>query len=115
MKQIQLFKILSDSTRMRILALMSAHGELCVCELVHALRLSQPKVSRHLATLRKVGLVRSRRHAQWIYYELDPKMPVWERHIVDAAVVGVEDETVIGADSRRLQMMENRPDHGQSQ
>jgi ArsR family transcriptional regulator len=47
------FKMLADSTRLRCLLLMQAEGELCVCELTHALNLSQPKISRHLAHLRE--------------------------------------------------------------
>lgn len=64
-----LFKALGDETRLRIVALLS-HGELCVCHLEEALRLSQPKVSRHLATLRAAGVVQSRRDGSWVYYRL---------------------------------------------
>ncbi|HFB55036.1 MAG TPA: metalloregulator ArsR/SmtB family transcription factor [Hellea balneolensis] len=112
MKQIQTFKILSDETRLRMLALMAMQGELCVCELVHALELSQPKISRHLANLRKVGIVSSRRHAQWIFYNLDPEMPAWERHVVDAAVEGIQHETIVRKDAGRLANMDGRPQHG---
>ncbi len=112
MKQIKTFKILSDSTRLRMLALVAAEGELCVCELVHALGLSQPKISRHLANLREVGIVSSRRYAQWIFYDLDPKMPAWERHVVDAAVEGIRDEDIVLEDAKRLDAMKNRPQHG---
>jgi len=65
----RLFKALGDETRLRIVALLS-HGELCVCHLEEALRLSQPKVSRHLATLRAAGVVEDRRHGTWVYYRL---------------------------------------------
>lgn len=65
----RLFKALADETRLRIVALL-AHGELCVCHLEEALRLSQPKVSRHLATLRAAGLVEDRREGTWVYYRL---------------------------------------------
>ena len=61
------FKALSDRTRLRILMLLSAEGELCVCELTHALAIPQPKASKHLAILRAAGLVRMRRDAQWSY------------------------------------------------
>lgn len=65
----RLFKALADETRLRIVALLS-HGELCVCHLEEALRLSQPKVSRHLATLRAAGVVLDRREGTWVYYRL---------------------------------------------
>jgi ArsR family transcriptional regulator, arsenate/arsenite/antimonite-responsive transcriptional repressor len=65
----RLFKALSDETRLRIVALL-AHGELCVCHLEEALRLSQPKVSRHLGTLRAAGVVEDRRDGTWVYYRL---------------------------------------------
>jgi ArsR family transcriptional regulator len=68
----RLFKALADETRLRIVALLS-HGELCVCHLEEALRLSQPKVSRHLATLRAAGVVEDRRDGTWVYYRLLPQ------------------------------------------
>lgn len=68
----RLFKALGDETRLRIVALLS-HGELCVCHLVEALSLSQPKVSRHLAILRSAGVVDHRREGTWVYYGLAPQ------------------------------------------
>ncbi len=60
------FKMLADSTRLRCLMLMQAEGELCVCELTHALNLSQPKISRHLAHLRDAGVLLARRNGTWM-------------------------------------------------
>lgn len=65
----QLFKALSDETRLRILALL-ASGELCVCDLLVILELPQSTVSRHLAYLRNSGLVKDRRDGVWMYYRL---------------------------------------------
>ncbi len=65
----RLFKALADETRLRIVALLS-HGELCVCHLEDALGLSQPRISRHLATLRASGVVEDRREGSWVYYRL---------------------------------------------
>ncbi len=71
MKQsVQLFKALADETRLRILALLLAEGELCVCDLIAALKLPQSTVSRHLAFLRKTGWVNDRRCGLWIYYSI---------------------------------------------
>jgi ArsR family transcriptional regulator, arsenate/arsenite/antimonite-responsive transcriptional repressor len=62
-----LFKTLSDPTRLRLLNLL-ASGETCVCELTDTLRVVQPKVSRHLAHLKRVGLVEARRDGKWMHY-----------------------------------------------
>ena len=67
----QLFKAFSDSTRLRLLNLL-AQREHCVCEFQSILRVSQPKISRHLAYLRRSGLVKTRRSGKWIYYSLAP-------------------------------------------
>ncbi len=63
-----LFKALADETRLQMLALLLRHGELCVCDLEHALDITQSKSSRHLKTLRQAGLVDARRQAVWIHY-----------------------------------------------
>lgn len=69
-------KALADRTRLRILALLKA-GEICVCHVQGSLGISQPKASRHLAYLRRAGLVRTRRQGHWIYYRVaDPGDPV---------------------------------------
>jgi len=62
-----LFKTLSDPTRLRLLNLL-AEGETCVCELTDTLRVVQPKVSRHLARLKRAGLVDARRDGKWMHY-----------------------------------------------
>lgn len=79
MKQyVDLFKALSDETRLRIMVLLS-EKELCVCQIEAALGLPQVKVSRHLTVLRNAGLVRDRRDGLWIYYSLSlPKNMVEE-------------------------------------
>ena len=71
------FKALADDTRLRILALLQA-GEICVCDIHGSLGLPQPTVSRHLAYLRKAGLVHGRKDGLWVHYRLaslpDPVM-----------------------------------------
>jgi ArsR family transcriptional regulator len=64
-----LFRAFADETRLRILNLLG-EGELCVCDLCLVLDEIQPKISRHLATLRRAGLVRVRREGKWKYYAL---------------------------------------------
>ena len=65
----RLFQALGDATRLRILGLLLA-GEICVCDIHETLRISQPKASRHLAYLRRSGLVATRRQGLWVYYRL---------------------------------------------
>src|SRR3984957_10058863 len=65
----RMFRAFSDPTRLRILNLLRP-GELCVCDLVRVLRVPQPKVSRHLAYLRRAGLVTGRKDGLWMYYTL---------------------------------------------
>lgn len=65
-----LFKTLSEPVRLRIIYLLLKEGELCVCDLVETLELSQSVVSRHLAYLRNNGLVSTRREGVWVYYRI---------------------------------------------
>ncbi len=69
-KQLEdLFKALADATRLRILRLLMA-GEVCVCDIHETLKIPQAKASRHLAYLRRAGLVTTRRDGLWIHYSL---------------------------------------------
>lgn len=63
------FRALADRTRLRLLHLMGAE-EICVCFLVEILKTNQPKISRHLAYLRRAGIVGARREGQWIHYRI---------------------------------------------
>jgi ArsR family transcriptional regulator, arsenate/arsenite/antimonite-responsive transcriptional repressor len=64
-----LFKALADRTRLRLLNLMSA-DEICVCFFVETLKTNQPKISRHLAYLRRAGIVAARRDGKWMHYRV---------------------------------------------
>jgi ArsR family transcriptional regulator len=66
-------KALGDKTRLQILALLKEE-ELCVCELVEILKISQPAVSQHMRRLKSVNLVKERRQGQWVFYSLDGSM-----------------------------------------
>ncbi len=68
---VEFFKILSDSTRLRILLLLNQR-ELCVCQMMGALGMPQPRVSQQLALLKRAGLVAPYRNGKWIYYRLSP-------------------------------------------
>ena len=78
-----LFKALADATRLRILGLLLS-GEVCVCDIHESLKIPQPKASRHLAYLRRAGLVEARREGTWMHYRLADLDPV-VREIVQTA------------------------------
>ena len=80
---VQLFKCLADETRARLMFLIHREGELCVCELTCALQQIQPKISRHLAMLRKAQLLLDRRQGQWVYYRLNPLLPDWALSVIN--------------------------------
>ena len=64
-----LFKALADRTRLRLISLIG-DSEVCVCFFVAILKVSQPKISRHLAYLRRAGIVAARREGKWMHYRL---------------------------------------------
>ena len=84
-----LFKALADKTRLRILALLG-NNEVCVCHIHDSLRLPQPTVSRHLAYLRKSGLVATRRDGVWMHYQVSRSLSPVIRGVVTAAVDAVQ-------------------------
>lgn len=63
------FRALADRTRLRLINLMS-QGEICVCYFVEVIETNQPKISRHLAYLRRAGIVNARRDGKWIHYQM---------------------------------------------
>lgn len=79
-EELNLFRALSDETRLRIMVLLS-RKELCVCQLEWALGLSQAKVSRHLVVLKNAGLIQNRREGLWIFYSLTKPQNELERVI----------------------------------
>lgn len=101
----KLFRALSEPTRLHCLLLLLTEERHCVCELVHALDLSQPLISRHLRHLRDQGLVTDTRRGQWVYYELSPELPAWVREILEAVLRAHSLEGV----RQRLENMPNRP------
>ena len=78
-----LFKALADDTRLRILGLLQ-NGEICVCDIHGSLGLAQPTVSRHLAYLRRSGLVHGRKDGQWVHYRLAPLPDPVMQTVMDA-------------------------------
>ena len=97
---LQLFKNLSDETRLGIVLLLKEMGELCVCDLCAALDQSQPKISRHLAMLRENGLLLDRKQGKWVHYRLSPHMPAWAAQVI--AQAWLSQQEIVQAIARKL-------------
>jgi ArsR family transcriptional regulator len=95
------FRALADQTRLRILSLL-AHGELCVCDIMAVLRAPQPKVSRHLGCLKRVGLVSDRREGRWRYYSLVKPKNTFKRRLIECVESHVKESVALQQDVRRL-------------
>ena len=97
---IAIARALSDPTRIRVMAALR-NGELCVCELVDALDISQSSLSSHLQICREVGVVTTRKESRWIYYSLSARYaPLIETIFSELQTLG-RDEQLRG-DARRL-------------
>jgi ArsR family transcriptional regulator len=104
MREIVLFcSALADETRLRLLYLLK-NGEICVCHLQDVLQTNQPKVSRHLAYLRKSGLVETRRDGKWTYYRLK-RSGKGLGGILSQTFVEIADYPQIKKDARRLKQI----------
>ena len=82
-----LFDTLADPTRRRILALLLARDELCVCELTAGLEEIQPKISRHLGVMKAAGLVTARREGTWMHYRM-AKLSAWTVALLSPLATG---------------------------
>jgi ArsR family transcriptional regulator len=99
-----LFKAFSDATRLRILSLLRK-GELCVGDLVGVLDAPQPKVSRHLAYLRRAGLVESREEGPWAYYRLARPASAFHRKLLDCLVACFAEVPKVARDAKRARAL----------
>jgi ArsR family transcriptional regulator, arsenate/arsenite/antimonite-responsive transcriptional repressor len=95
-------KALADKTRLRILALLG-NNEVCVCHMHDSLGLPQPTVSRHLAYLRRTGLVDARRDGVWMHYQVSAALDPSVRKLVDAAVEALVRIPTTAEDRKRFQ------------
>ena len=82
MTPLAFYKCLADDTRLKSLLLISQTGEACVCDLKDALKLDQPKTSRHLAELRKCGILQDERRGKWVYYRIHEQLPEWAKEVI---------------------------------
>jgi len=91
---------LADENRLRLLCLIR-DGEICVCHLQEVLQTNQPKISRHLAYLKRAGLVEARRDGKWMHYRMKKLEPGLER-ILFETIKNLKREPRINKDSQRL-------------
>ena len=106
------YKCLTDEIRLKSLMLIQYQGELCVCELVAALKEIQPKISRHLALLRKSKILIDRKQEQWVYYRINPDLPAWAKSII--AQTTESNAGFIQENIDNLSLMGNRPGRGKA-
>ncbi|MFL0798138.1 MAG: metalloregulator ArsR/SmtB family transcription factor [Cellvibrionaceae bacterium] len=108
MDAIQFYKSLADETRLMSLLLILQEEELCVCELMEALEDIQPKISRHLAQLKKNGLLVDRRQGQWVFYRLNPSLPIWCLQVLKETQLA--NIVLTKQQLKRIQCMGSRPE-----
>jgi len=111
----RIFRAFSDRTRLRILSLLK-QGELCVGDLVEILKVPQPKVSRHLAYLRKAGLVRTRESGLWNFYSLSPASTPFHKKMIECLGACFGDVPEIARDAGKAETLKKSggccPDKG---
>ena len=98
---VQLFAALADSTRLRLLNLMNGR-EVCVCYFVEILKQGQPKISRHLAYLRKAGIVSVRREGKWMHYRNVMPPHIGATQILRQTLDWLQEDKAMQADKARL-------------
>ena len=96
-----LFAALADRTRLRLLNLMNGK-EVCVCYFVEILEQSQPKISRHLAYLRRAGIVAARREGKWIHYKIVVPTHAGAARILSETLAVLREDKAMQADLSRL-------------
>lgn len=102
-----LFRALGDGTRLRILGLLLG-GEVCVCDIYESLKIPQSKASRHLAYLRRSGLVQTRREGLWVYYRLGALPDPVLASIGDAVGQALAKVPAVRRDAGRLRLRVHR-------
>lgn len=95
-----IFKALSDETRLRILSLI-LEGEMCVCEIENCLGLTQSNASRHLNALKSAGILSSSKHAQWTYYRLNEEFCNENQELLRYLTVKLKSLSTYESDKRK--------------
>lgn len=97
----EFFAALADRTRLRIINLMR-DGEVCVCFFAETLGTNNPKISRHLAYLKRVGLVDGRRDGKWVHYSLNPPKASPALELFESLLKSLETDEEMAADRAAL-------------
>jgi ArsR family transcriptional regulator, arsenate/arsenite/antimonite-responsive transcriptional repressor len=98
---VRLFAALADPTRLRLLNLMDGR-EVCVCYFVEILKQGQPKISRHLAYLRRAGIVEARREGKWMHYRIERPDDAGAASILDRTLASLKQSKEMQSDLERL-------------
>jgi ArsR family transcriptional regulator len=107
---LNIFKALSEETRLRVVKLLEG-GELCVCDIVAALGMSQPKVSFHLNALKEAGIVKDRKQGRWTHYSLD-ESDLFKRFLLLSILDRISEETAAEDSKRLADFMMKKPAKG---
>lgn len=100
----RMFRAFSDRTRLRILYMLQA-GELCVCDIVEVLGVPQPTASRHLAYLRRAGLVRARKDGLWVHYRLAPAKSDLHKKLLECLTCCLAGVPELQRDAQRVRLL----------
>ena len=103
-----MFRAFSDRTRLRVLYLLKDSGEICVGDLVAVLRAPQTTVSRHLAYLRRSGLVRVRKNGLWKHYSLVPASSAFHERLLDCLGGCFDEVRELDADRKRHERLKRK-------
>ncbi|MGO9013820.1 MAG: ArsR/SmtB family transcription factor [Dissulfurispiraceae bacterium] len=103
---VSVFQALSDETRLRTLKLLE-DGELCVCDIVAALDMFQPKVSFHLKILKDAGLIKDRRQGKWIHYSIHDS-DLFKRFLIHTVLEKISSESVREDQNRLSEFRQNK-------
>ena len=103
---LNIFKALSEETRLRVLRLLQ-HGELCVCDLVAALDMIQPKVSFHLAVLKDAGFIKDRKQGKWVHYRIDDS-DMFKRFLLLSILERIDAEAVKEDEERLKEFLKRK-------
>jgi ArsR family transcriptional regulator len=102
-----ILKALSEETRLRILKLLE-HGELCVCDIVAALNMVQPKVSFHLNVLKEAGFLKDRKQGRWTHYRIDDS-DFFRRFLLVTVLERIPKEALAEDRKRLEEFMQDKP------
>lgn len=107
---LNIFKALSEEIRLRVIKLLEG-GELCVCDIVAALDMSQPKVSFHLNALKEAGIIKDRKQGRWTHYSLD-ESDLFKRFLLLSVLDRISEETVAEDMKRLADFLQDKPARG---